>query len=99
MKKAVSLILVIGVVAALFTLAACGDNTTDDMTSMLDEGATMMSDIGNDLSENLSEALSDESTEESTEDTSGETTEDTTGNNTGDTTDSTNETQNGLMAE
>lgn len=91
MKKTISLILVIGVVAALFTLAACGDNTMNDVTSMLDDGATMMSDIGNDISENLSEALSDESTEESTEDT----TEDITG----DTTDITDATRNGLLAE
>ena len=87
MKKAISLILAIGVVVALFTLAACGDKTMNDVTSMLDEGATMMSDIGDDISENLSEALSDESTEESTEDM------------TEDTTDITDETQNGLLAE
>ena len=92
MKKAVSLILVIGVVVALFTLAACGDDTMNDVTSMLDDGATMMSDIGESLSENLSEALSDESTEE-------ESTEDTTEDTTGDTTDTTDETQNGLTAE
>lgn len=88
MKKAVSLILVIGVVVALFTLAACGDNTMNDVTSMLDNGATMMSDIGEDFSENLSEAFSDESTEE-----------DTTEDITDETTDVTDETQNGLMAE
>lgn len=88
MKKAVSLILVISVVVALFTLAACGDNTMNDVTSMLDNGATMMSDIGEDLSENLSEAFSDESTEE-----------DTTEDITDETTDVTDETQNGLMAE
>ena len=86
MKKAISLILVIGVVSALFTLAACGEDTMNDVTSMLDDGATVISDIGEDLSENLSEALSDESTEE-------ETSEDITD----DTTDITDETQNGLM--
>lgn len=75
MKKAISLILVIGIVAALFTLAACGDKTMNDVTSMLDDGATMMSDIGNDISENLSEALSDESTEEPTEDITDNTTD------------------------
>ncbi len=91
MKKAVSLILVIGVVAALFSLAACGDEVKDDITSMMDEGSTMLSDIGEDLSENLSEALSDESTEE-------ESTEDTTEETSGETTD-TAETRNGLMAE
>ena len=91
MKKAVSLILVIGVVAALFSLAACGDEVKDDITSKLDEGSTMLSDIGEDLSENLSEALSDESTEE-------ESTEDTTEETSGETTD-TAETRNGLMAE
>ena len=91
MKKAISLILVIGVVSALFTLAACGDNTMNDVTSMLDDGATLMSDIGEDLSENLSEALSDESTsEESTEDTTDVTNE---------TTDLAEEIRNGLMAE
>ena len=86
MKKAISLILVFGVVASLFTLAACGEKTMDDVTSMLDEGSTLMDDISEDLSENLSEALSDESTEE-------ETSEDITD----DTTDITDETQNGLM--
>ena len=91
MKKAVSLILVIGVVAALFSLAACGDEVKDDITSMMDEGSTMLSDIGEDLSENLSEALSDESTEE-------ESTEDTTEETSGETTD-TAETRYGLMAE
>ena len=91
MKKAVSLILVIGVVAALFSLAACGDEVKDDITSMMDEGSTMLSDIGEDLSENLSEALSDESTEE-------ESTEDITEETSGETTD-TAETRNGLMAE
>lgn len=92
MKKAFSLILVIGVVVALFTLAACGDEVKDDITSMMDEGSTMLSDIGEDLSENLSEALSDESTEEeSTEDTTEETTEETT--------DTTDEARNGLMVE
>lgn len=91
MKKAVSLILVIGVVAALFSLAACGDEVKDDITSMMDEGSTMLSDIGEDLSENLSEALSDESTEE-------ESTEDTTEETSGETTD-TAESRNGLMAE
>lgn len=91
MKKAVSLILVIGVVAALFSLAACGDEVKDDITSMMDEGSTMLSDIGEDLSENLSEALSDESTEE-------ESTEDTTEETSGETTD-TAETRSGLMAE
>ena len=75
MKKSISLILVIGIVAALFTLAACGDKTMNDVTSMLDDGATMMSDIGNDISENLSEALSDESTEEPTEDITDNTTD------------------------
>ena len=48
MKKAVSLILVIGVVAALFSLAACGDEVKDDITSMMDDGSTMLSDIGED---------------------------------------------------
>jgi hypothetical protein len=86
MKKAISLILVIGVVSALFTLAACGEDTMNDVTSMLDDGATVISDIGEDLSENLSEALSDESTEE-------ETSEDITD----DTTDITDEAKNGLM--
>ena len=90
MKKAVSLILVIGVVVALFTLAACGDKTMNDVTSMLDDGATMMSDIGDDISENLSEAFSDESTEESTEDLTEETT---------DITDLADETRNGMLAE
>lgn len=90
MKKAVSLILVIGVVVALFTLAACGDKTMNDVTSMLDDGATMMSDIGDDISENLSEAFSDESTEESTEDLTEETT---------DITDLVDETRNGMLAE
>ena len=85
MKKAISLILVIGVVSALFTLAACGEDTMNDVTSMLDDGATVISDIGEDLSENLSEALSDESTEE-------ETSEDITD----DTTDITDEAENGL---
>ena len=76
MKKAISLILVFGVVASLFTLAACGEKTMDDVTSMLDEGSTLMDDISEDLSENLSEALSDESTEEeSTEDTTEEATD------------------------
>ena len=88
MKKAVSLILVIGVVAALFSLAACGEKVKDDITSMMDEGSTIMSDISEDLSENLSEALSDESTEEeSTEDITDETT------------DVVDETRNGLMIE
>ena len=91
MKKAISLILAIGVVVALFTLAACGDKTMDDVTSMLDDGATMMSDLGEDLSENLSEALSDESTEGPTEDTTEELT--------GDVTDGTDETRSGLIAE
>ena len=90
MKKAVSLILVIGVVVALFTLAACGDKTMNDVTSMLDDGATMMSDIGDDISENLSEAFSDESTEESTENLTEETT---------DITDLVDETRNGIIAE
>ena len=90
MKKAISLILVIGVVVALFTLAACGDKTMNDVTSMLDDGATMMSDIGDDISENLSEALSDESTEEATEDLTEETT---------DITDLADETRNGIIAE
>ena len=85
MKKAISLILVIGVVSALFTLAACGEDTMNDVTSMLDDGATVISDIGEDLSENLSEALSDESTEE-------ETSEDITD----DITDITDEAENGL---
>ena len=90
MKKAVSLILVIGVVVALFTLAACGDKTMNDVTSMLDDGATMMSDMGDDISENLSEAFSDESTEEFTEDLTEETT---------DITDLVDETRNGMLAE
>ena len=92
MKKAISLILVFGVVASLFTLAACGEKTMDDVTSMLDEGSTLMDDISEDLSENLSEALSDESTEE-------ESTEDTTEETTDETTDITDEARNGLMAE
>ena len=91
MKKAISLILVIGVVVALFSLAACGDKTMDDVTSMLDEGSTILDDISEDLSENLSEALSDERTEESTEDTTVDTTEETT--------DITDEVRNGLMVE
>ena len=88
MKKAVSLILVIGVVVALFTLAACGDNTMNDVTSMLDEGSTLMDDISEDLSEDLSEAFSDENTTE-------ETTEDVTEEST----DITDETANGLTVE
>lgn len=93
MKKAVSLILVIGVVVALFSLAACGDNAMDDVTSMMEEGSTLMSDIGEDLSEGLSEALTDEGT---TEDTTEETTEETTGDNTTNADETTNE---GIMAE
>ena len=34
MKKAISLILVIGVVSALFTLAACGDNTMNSQITL-----------------------------------------------------------------
>lgn len=91
MKKAVSLILVIGVVVALFTLAACGDRTAQDMTTLLEDGSTLMEDMSEDLSEDLSEAFSDENT---TEETTEEVTDETT-----DITDITDETQNGLVAE
>ena len=55
MKKIISLIAILALVAAIFTLAACGNKATDDirneMTTLKDEGENMMDD--------MSEALSD----------------------------------------
>ncbi len=81
MKKAVSLVLVLGIVAALFSLAACGeDKPGGELTSLMEEGSTLLDDVSENISENLSEALSDEGTteEESTEE---ETSEDKTSEN------------------
>lgn len=76
MKKAISLILIAGVVLGMFALAACGNNMEEDMTSMMDDATTLMDE----MSEDLSEALTDEGTteEESTEETTEVTTDVTT---------------------
>ncbi len=59
MKKIISLIAILALVAVIFTLAACGDKTNNDMmTTLKDEGSSMM-DEGADMMDDMSEALGD----------------------------------------
>lgn len=54
MKKIFSLILIIALIAVIFTFAACGDNTKNDikneMTTLKEEGSSMMDDMSSALS-------------------------------------------------
>lgn len=60
MKKIISLIAIIALVAVIFTFAACGDKTTNDikndMTDLKDEGSSMM-DEGEDMMDEMGSAL------------------------------------------
>ncbi len=61
MKKIFSIAMIIALVALIFTFAACGDNnannntttsnTTNKMTSLKDEGSSMMDDMSSALGE------------------------------------------------
>lgn len=68
MKKIISVVAIIALVALIFTFAACGDNnganngttssTTNKMTSVKDEGSSLMDDMSSalgDLADDLTE--------------------------------------------
>ena len=62
MKKIISLIAILALIAVIFTLAACGNKTdgslSSEMTTLKDEGSTVMDDISSAL-DGLDEELTD----------------------------------------
>lgn len=55
MKKIISLIAILALVAAIFTLAACGNKATDDIRNEM----TTLKDAGEDMMDDMSSALGD----------------------------------------
>lgn len=50
MKKILSLVAIIALIAVIFTFAACGNKTKNEMTSLKDDATSMMDDMSSALS-------------------------------------------------